>query len=213
MAAYLPIQNLVFLHVPKVAGIYISALLPRLTKCQLISNSQHVSLDTLINYHSELWNRSHQRPLTVMAFFRHPASWYTSYFRFRTGTYGTAKSWESFGKGHILEPVDNCGAPDINQFVTNCIERYPGFLTKLYKQYYVSNDGKEIEFPGLYDRFNQDLRHILVDRLEIDPYVYDEAVKVQPILNKSKGPDATIDPAIARKLCDVEYEIVDRFWS
>lgn len=185
MALYLINQNAVFLHVPKTAGVYIKELLARLVKCKAIGH-MHDTLGTVKGYRSDLWNT---KPPFVFAFVRYPVSWYRSYFSFREGESTAAWRlssgvWKSWGEGHVLENIDSCADSNINEFIFNCAERYPGFLFGLYKQYCMDGD-KEIQFIGRYERLHVDLRMVLVDILGIDAYAYDKAVAEQPIVNAS----------------------------
>lgn len=204
MALYLPEHNAVFLHIPKVAGTFLRQLLTELTTVRAIAHV-HDQLETVRRYNPEVWAK---RPF-VFCFVRHPASWYRSYWRYRTGDC-YKKNWEPFDIGHVTECIDSCGSDDLETFVLNCLKKYPGFVTEFFKSYYKYPEGDEIDFVGRHEFFQADLLSLLRQlRIPHDPI----SIMARPMANVSTGPVVYLHRDVQALVRHYEAEIVERFYK
>lgn len=125
MAMYIPSADALFVHIPKTGGSWITAVLE---ESGLGHRVHSVRADVTVR---------HGLPADLpearfrFLFVRHPVSWYESWWKYQAGR------WIAFeqDRWHPQRMLQPCAADDFGQFVRNCLEREPAYVTRLYEWY------------------------------------------------------------------------------
>ena len=168
MAIIIPEKKLLFLHIPKNGGTYISKILGENFEWRSIGvkHTNAILESSIIN--------AINAGYFTFAFVRHPIEWYRSYWSFQMGVNPKQWTlWESEAKWHPTRIIDqSCGSNNFNIFVENILDKYPNFLYEMYKSYIYSIDNKKIDYIGKYENLYHDLLDIFsinnISNLNID---------------------------------------------
>ena len=134
-------------------------------------------------------------------FVRNPLTWYESWWKFMAGHW---HPWER-NRWHPQRPIDNCGDDDFNKFLSNVLERRPGYLSELYAAYAHGS-----HFVGKFENLAGDL----VRALQAAGETIDASRILEfPAQNVSKAKLGTPnwDPAILARVIAAERQGIERF--
>ena len=203
MALHLLDANALFVHIPKTGGIWLEEALPA---CG-IRTAQPETRDGVS------WR--HPLPADIcghydftFTFVRHPLSWYESWWKFQGG------HWYTFEPGvwHPQRVLEPCGADDFSSFMRRCLEREPGYVTRLY-EWYIGPPGIErVDFVGRQEALVDNLVGVLRG-LNCD---FDETVlREHPRANvgTEDGGPPVWDPAVKERTEALEAGAIRRFYG
>lgn len=194
-------DKLVFLHIPKTGGVWVTFALKRALQTSMIGQ-QHSHFPQLLQLYEEEWYR--QRYIFTMI--RHPITWYQSRWAFRV-----KHGWRL---GH---PLDfHCSTNDFHSFVESVLKFKPdGWVTWLYNQY-IENVPGGIDYVARLEDGVGEVKHVL-DQAKID---YDPAtIEHIPRINDSDMGGhsskywAKYTPELFDRVMAVESKIIDRYYS
>lgn len=193
-------DDMVFLHIPKTGGMWVSNILRRISQVSIIGH-EHNHFPQLLQMYDEEWYK--RRYIFTMV--RHPITWYQSRWAFRV-KYG----WKA---GH---PLDfNCATNDFHSFVESVLKYKPsGWLTWLYEQYIDSVPGG-IDYIAKLENGISEIHHILKEA----NVVYDkELLNNIPRINDSDMGGysskywAKYTPQLFDKVMAVEHKVISRYY-
>jgi hypothetical protein len=181
-------DRMLFVHVPKTGGVWVSEALA----CAGVEFTQIVPADM----HPTLAELPRSGRFTF-GFVREPVYWYSSLWRFhRTAP---QHHWPKLGELLDLELVD---------FLQEVVQRYPGYLTKYFRQFVGSRDD-EIDFVGRKEHLVDDLVHAL----QLAGQDFDErALRSWPQANVSTWLHDPVPDDLAAQLRAAEHEVYERFY-
>jgi len=129
-------NGLVYLHIPKTGGNWLTDILERQDLITGEIGHKHATYDALI---SECLPEAGTLPVRLTGYFcvvRHPLRWYESWFK-----YQTARGWKTWGKAgkphrwHVMTEMNRNKAVDFNDFMQLVNRNTPGFVHQLYGSY------------------------------------------------------------------------------
>jgi len=194
-------DNLLFLHIPKTAGIWIRNLLKDLGLNTSELGTQHTHFPEL----KKFVTAERLEELFLFTFVRHPLSWYQSRWAFRM-----KHGWRT------SHPLDfNCMSNDFNDFVDRVLKYQPnGWVTWLYSQY-IDNSPKKLDGIGRMERLEDNL----IELLNIAGVQYDEnfvrsygRVNDSDMDGKTSKSLAVYDELVARRVLAVEQKVIDLYY-
>ncbi len=207
------INNSEFLHLPKTGGSWVSKVLnvnnlvdsqagghkhadyDRLMNWRLCGNSKFI-LNAKINRAIEKaqrkfpsldnLNKKSSAPYRF-CFVRHPLSWYESWWKYMSGL-----GWNDWGEEndpvnwHPNSILNGLGSDDFNQFVSNVINKRPGYVSELYFAF--TKPG--INFIGKTENLSEDLMKVLdIQNLGYDKQAILDMNRVNVSKAKVKQPE------------------------
>jgi hypothetical protein len=191
-------ERMVFLHMPKTGGTW-------LAQAVAAAGVQTSRPDPLVDQRYS--HHGHASLLDVgagdrfsVAFVRHPLDWWRSYWAYRMRV-----GWD------VENELDRAAASDdFNEFVTRVVDRYPGHLDDLVKQF-VGSPAPKVDFVGRFEYLVDDACTAL--RLGGEPF-YERAVRAHPNVNVSDYDSfhARYRPDVAARLADAEGQTIERFY-
>jgi len=210
-----------FLHVPKTAGTWITAVLRDLDLVEARVASKHADMEHVLRCARHLpgryleasfkvgpfWQRR-ARAAFKFCFVRHPLSWYESYWLFMH-----ARGWNRWGvnrrgrrRWHPNAPLDGLGSDDFHRFVRNVLEARPGYVGEMYGWYATPG----IDFIGRQERLASDLLQVF-SRLGVP--VDEDRVRERVPVNVSRGSDnrPAWDEGLLRETLRAERSALERF--
>jgi hypothetical protein len=189
-------ERLVFIHVPKTGGGWVSeAMAAAGIRQERLGFAHHIGKDEI-----ELKGRF------AFAFVREPLSWYGSAWTFRRRLW---REKESDPQMEIpgAEFPDEWFALDFPDFVATVIESRPGYLSAYY-DHYVGTADDPIDFIGHYENLADDL----VKALRLAGQEFDEeALRGFPAVNTS-GPPPPCPREVKERLLLAERAAYERFY-
>jgi hypothetical protein len=169
MATYIPEIDCVFLHIPKTAGTFIDTFLHK--------NFNAKKIDVIL-HDIPLYLEPEYQKKKMFSFVRKPEQWYPSYWSCAIGniTKEPKQDWVEFishnnwGTSqpnkfgwHPQRLIDyHCGSRDFNEFVLNCINAFPGYVSYMYKLY-----TDHCFFVGKFENLYDDLKALFA-QFDID---------------------------------------------
>lgn len=135
-------NNLVYLHIPKTGGNWLSKLLLDNGCVRKSLEHKHATYDLIagrLRRRSLLERKLTLRgvkDLTYMVVVRNPLTWYESWFKYQCSR--DFRKWGSRGnilKWHVMSPINGVVHSDFNEFVQSVHRAHPGFVTSLYASY------------------------------------------------------------------------------
>lgn len=210
-----------FLHVPKTAGTWVTAVLRDLNLVQARVASKHADMEHVLRCARHYPGRYLEAVLKVgpfwqqkarrafkFCFVRHPLSWYESYWLFMN-----ARGWNRWGvnrrglrRWHPNAALDGLGADDFNQFIRNVLETKPGYVGQMYGWYATA----AIDFVGRQERLACDVVEAL-SRMRV-PFEEDRVRGHIPV-NVSRGSDQrpVWDKGLLRDILRAERAALETF--
>jgi hypothetical protein len=203
VSLHLVSANALFLHIPKTGGSWVEAALKR---CGIETAYAPAAPGVTWRHHlmSDM-TRSYAR---TFAFVRHPISWYESWWKFQ------AKHWHRFEEGvwHPQRVLEACADDDFNGFIRRCLEREPGYVSRMY-EWYLGPPGRSfVEMIGRYERLADDLVAVLRSL----GYVFSETtLREQPPENVSPKEcgEPIWDEGLRRRILESEAPALRRFYD
>jgi hypothetical protein len=203
MAVHLVDSNALFLHIPKTGGQWIEQAL---VACG-IRTAQPRTRSGVSWRHPLPADLLGQFEFTF-TFVRHPVSWYESWWKFQ------ATLWWNFEPGvwHPQRDLEPCASDDFSTFIRRCIEREPGYVTRLY-EWYIGPPGIErVDWVGRQEALVDGVIGVLRGL----SYEFDEAtLRAHPWVNVSeKGAgDPVWDPTLKESIIALEAPAIRRFYG
>jgi hypothetical protein len=203
MSSRLIRANALFLHIPKTGGTWIEQAL---MQSGLAIEPVDV-IDGVTYRHPVLPNIKDRFPFTF-TFVRHPLSWYESWWKFQAG------QWIEFEPGvwhpqRVLEPFRS---DNFSDFIRHCIDREPGYVSRMY-EWYIGPPGQQfVDFVGRYECLVDDLVRILT----ILEQPFDEAaLRTQDRVNVSRRlrGEPVWDDDLKRQILALEVPAIRRYYS
>lgn len=194
-------DKLVFLHIPKTGGVWVSYALRKTGEYSMIGH-QHSHFPQLLQLYDEEWYK--QRYIFTMI--RHPITWYQSRWAFRV-----KHGWRL---GH---PLDfNCSTNDFHAFVENVLKFKPdGWLTWLYEQY-IENVPGGIDYVARLEKGVDEVKHVLAEAgVEYDPKLIENIPRVNDsdMGGYSSKHWAKYTPELFDRVMAVENKVISRYYS
>lgn len=126
----------VFLHVPKTGGNWIIEILKIHKILEREFFHKHSDAGRLQVLEDEIFLKN---PF-IFCFVRHPVTWFESWYR-----YQKKRKFKGWGKNgnvfyHPCSVIDDCQNDDFNKFVTNVIDKCPGFVSHMFFQFTKNSD-------------------------------------------------------------------------
>ena len=161
MMAILLKNNMMFFHIPKTGGNWVTKVLKENDLIKKILPEKH-DIPAIIR---KKYPNIH--PIKTFCFIRNPMSWYESWFQ-----YATMKRWRDWGrhKWHPCKKLNGLGDKAFNKFIENVIEKCPSYLSNLYELYI-----NDCDFVGKQENLEDDLKAILgkdiklIDKVGVSP--------------------------------------------
>ena len=189
-------ERLVFIHVPKTGGGWVSeAMAAAGIHQERLGFAHHIGKDEIA-----LGGRF------IFGFVREPLSWYGSAWTFRRRLW-REKEADPQMEVPGAEFPDEWFALDFPEFVEAVIDNRPGYLSWYYEHYLGAEDDP-IDFIGRYENLADDL----VNALRLAGQEFDEeALRSFPVINAS-GPPPPCPPEVEERLFDAERPAYERFY-
>jgi len=125
-------NKLLFIHVPRTGGEWLEKNLEKNNIYFLSVGNKHDHACSNQAIHDMV------KDVNSMVFLRHPAEWYKSHWELKMHREIKAryKLYEEKSFWHPTWDIDNeCISEDFEQFVENCLNKFPSFVSYLYDQY------------------------------------------------------------------------------
>lgn len=192
-------ERMLFLHLPKTGGSYVTGALGAVMRACAIDFSRSGDRRER-NGHAGL--RSFEgNELFTLAFVRHPLSWYRSFWSYRMRI-----GWR------MEHPLDRAArSDDFGEFVAAVTERMPGYLGLLFGEF-IGPAERPIDFIGRYERLTDDL----CEALSLAGESFDEqALRAYKPVNASDYERHPVhyEPDAAWRLALAERQVIERFYS
>ncbi len=203
MAIVLKETRALFVHIPKTGGTWVEAVFNKLGIANQraphspAASVRHATLDQLPGDYDFRF-----------AFVRHPVAWYESWWKFQAG------AWRRFeqGRWHPQRVLENCADDDFSQFVMNCLEHQPAYVSRMYEWFLGPPGNDRFDFVGRTESLRDDLTHVLrqlgydFDEREI------EQAKPIHVSGKKLG-EPVWDADLRRRVLELESPAIRRFYS
>ncbi len=182
-------SGLAFLHVPKTGGTWAVRAMEA-AGVSLADIGMHADRNDL-PLHGEFF---------CFAFVREPLSWYRSWWCHRH----TFCDWQDG------QPLDQVGRAPFEQFVSDALGRFPGYVSDLFEQF-TGPVGAEIDFVGRYESLVDDL----IEALRRGNQTFTESViRSYPATNvSSRILDTHCRRDIIDRLKETEHRAYERFYE
>ena len=217
-----------FLHVPKTGGEWVKQVLREQNLVRMHFPGSHPDMERVLNfprYFTRLYVKQSLREKNMhlhrdvldsykFCFVRSPFSWYESYWRYMCG-----HEWERFdrpadGKRATLRGpwfpnahLQRCASYDFNEFMSDVIGHYPGYLTQMYGWYAPPG---EIDFIGKTEHLVDDLVRV-IKQVGLD---FDED-RIRDTSRVNKSPNAVEPPVwdeqLKREVHRLEYPVFKQY--
>lgn len=193
-------DRLVFLHIPKCAGIFFRHIFKVCGIAHTEIGQQHAHFPELLSYRQA--DFFDQRK--IIAFVRHPLTWYQSRWTFRV-----KHGWKA------QHPLDfNCASNSFPQFVDNLLRYKPdGWFSWECKMFIGS--APKIDFVGRTENLVDDA----ITALELAGEKFStNAIRSMPRINdsdldgKSSSYWATYTESLMRRVMAVEHEVISKYY-
>ncbi len=160
-------NNLLFLHIPKTGGNWVTAVLRSMGLIKQRIGHKHATFNQLPkSFVNTFLEKDNAR---VFCFIRHPLSWYESWFKYMTQPSRNWRAWGSCHEWHPCRPLNGLGDADFNRFMHNVLRQEPGFVTRLYDSYIQRPSTR----PTLYVGKQENLRNDLIEIFETTGVEFD----------------------------------------
>lgn len=209
MAAIIVNNDVLFLHVPRTGGSFITKLLrKRWGVTQLSSrNMPEYYGHALIGHFGDL-----QRYRFTFAFVRHPVSWVESIWKF---IQSRKYPWRPFkkslhGRWHPWDILLSYEADEFLDWIHNIIRNEPGLFTRMTEWFVGPPDSRLIDFIGRYDTLHADICTALTLARLPDPPSLADVQAMEPVSPRPGVVEWQIDSLNAFK--QSERVLIKRFW-
>jgi hypothetical protein len=191
--ATLVTSRMLFLHLPKTGGSWVTSA--------LLAAGVRAERPASLPFHA---NREESRAYGdrfTCAFVRHPLDFWRSYWAFRM-----RDGWDRQSAIDV-----QAASSDLNEFAARLVERAPGAATHFYEAF-VGVPGDEIDFIGRQENLAGDLVSAL--RSAGEPFD-EETLRAHPRVNSS---DYALLPTLftrvaAERLAEAEHVLIERFYA
>jgi len=187
MSLHLNNSNAIIFHIPKTGGTWVHRVLEA---CKIKFKAFHdFSPHNTPDQEPTLENKY------LIAFVRHPISYYKSYWAFRMETGWTPGWWLD----------DNCKADTFEQFILNVLNKKFAYVTEEYKRYWCIP--QKLNFIGKTENLREDLICVLrflnekFDEEIIRTYPKQNITKLKPKCSKE----------LLERIADLESEVIKYF--
>jgi len=180
MALFLP--NSAFIHIPKTGGTSVRIMLRTGFFVKEVGK-MHCIPAQLKPYMGDRFS---------FAFVRHPLWWWRSNWCWKV----------EHGWNNTMESDFVCKTYDFNEFISNVIERMPGYLSNLYRVY---TEG--LDFVGRTETLVDDL----IKALSMAGETFNEKLIRETPMENCSQIKVEYDPKLAEKLLKVEKEVVEKY--
>lgn len=194
-------DRLLFLHIPKTGGVWLSHVLAKLGFRWTMVGHQHSCFPQLLQCRDAEWFRSR----FIFTMIRHPLTWYQSRWAFRV-----KHGWRS------EHPLDfNCASNDFHTFLDNALNHYPnGWLTWLY-EHYIDDVPDGIDYVARLENCVEDVIEALTRaEVEFDKEVVRRVSRINDSNMDGLPPRfwARYTPALIDRVMAVEGKVIDRYY-
>ena len=195
-------DKVLFMHIPKTGGVWLSYAMRRAGMQPIMLGHQHNHFPQLLQLHDEEWYKKY----FIFTMIRHPLTWYQSRWAFRV-----KHGWRL---GHPLDL--NCASNDFHVFMDNILRYKPdGWVTWLYEQY-INNVPGGIDYVARLEYCVEDAIDIFTKaNIDFDP----STIYNTPRANDSDMGGfsskhwAVYTPELMERVLAVESKIIDRYYS
>jgi hypothetical protein len=219
-------NNVVFLHIPKTGGSWVTKVLKENDLVLTEFSHPHADLERVNNFSGHYIG--HYLKLSVkfkcnfenlvndslkFCFVRDPISWYESVWR-----YYSDHNWKKFTREknpsrfglkydlwHPWSPLEELNHDTFENFINDLIKLYPGYLTHLYNSYV---DKRYTHYVGKQENLIEDLISILK---ELDLKFNKDKIIKSTKENTSKSQKPLWDEIQKNEIKKLEYQIYNKF--
>jgi len=181
-------NNMMFIHIPKTGGNWITEVLKINNLINRALPEKHDTPEIIKSKYPNI------NPIKKFCFIRNPITWYESWFQ-----YATMKNWRNWGKHkwHPCKRLNGLGDKAFNKFIENVIKHCPSYLSNLYSLY-----TKDCDFVGK----QEDLEKDLVKTLGIELKLIDK-------IGVSKKLKIRWNKALKDKIIELEKDILIKYYG
>jgi hypothetical protein len=191
-------NDLLYLHIPKTGGNWLTSVLERQGLVLSSIGHKHATYDLvcgLLQSHNgkSLASKYLSANPTVFCVVRHPIKWYESWFR-----YQYSREWRDWGKQgdfykwHVMSDLNSSTSDDFNQFIYNVNSKTPGYVSQLFAKYVNNSSARALKNENLNEEFAEFLEQLGIGGN------YD-AVRKSPRIGESPRIDLEWDSALLKQ--------------
>jgi len=146
-------NNMMFYHIPKTGGNWVTKVLKENNLIDRILPEKHDTPAIIRKKYPKI------HPVKSFCFVRNPISWYESWFQ-----YATMKRWRNWGKyrWHPCKKLNGLGDKSFAKFIEKIIEKRPSYLSELYDLYI-----NDCDFVGKQENLEDDLKIVLGEDIKL----------------------------------------------
>ena len=202
MSLYIPVNNAIYIHIPKTGGTsvrnYITALRIRTENPNRRAASSRK--------HSMLWQLDEDCSYSF-AFVRHPLRWYESFWKYQTN------KWIKYeqNRWHPWKGLEACASNNFNIFMENVIKKEPAYVTRMYEWYVGPRGAQMVDFVGKTENLKNDLMNVL---RELGHTIDPSKIANLPAANTTNFKKRPVwDEGIKNKILELEAPTIERFYK
>jgi hypothetical protein len=153
-------NDLLYLHIPKTGGNWLTKLLHDHGCVKSSIEHKHASYDLVAgrlrrrSFIERSFTLRHIENLNFIAVVRNPLKWYESWFKYQNsrgfGDWGKVRNAREW---HIMSSINSIKQTDFNDFVMAIHSAHPGFLTSLYAAYTARSAANVLKNESIRDDF------------------------------------------------------------
>ncbi|MGY6532294.1 hypothetical protein [Glycocaulis sp.] len=130
-------NGLVYMHIPKTGGNWLTTLIERHHLVLSSLGHKHATYEALVGTEAE--HAARRAGTAITGFFcvvRNPVSWYESWYK-----YQCHREWRQWGvvgdlsRWHVMSSLNMDAPTDFNTFIERVNRKSPGFVSQLYSRY------------------------------------------------------------------------------
>lgn len=178
------------LHIPKCGGVWVASAIQSVT---------NIKWQPYRLQHDDMSAMQHPDVLHTLVFVRHPVTWYRSYWRYRMQQ-NLVGPWPSFDQPPKV--IDACGDPNFDTFIENCLNRCPGYVSKMFEKFGSANIIGQQE----------SLKYDLIDALTAVGESFNEyQIMEHPRQNTSTSVQVKWSPRLWDRMLDAESGAMEKY--
>lgn len=201
-------NNVVYLHVPKTGGNWLTKLFKENGIVRKKIEHKHATYDLVcgaLRSHYRLPFRDNKNHYEFMVVVRNPLLWLESWYKYQNSrgfrNWGKAKD---YNRWHVMSQLNDIIESDFNEFVKRINRNYPGFVSVLY--------GRYIACSGAYVLKNESLR-IDLERIneKLSLGIPTNLIRESPVYGASPKSEIVWDRNVFEETIQLEMPAIKKF--